>query len=125
MRGIKTKASGKWKRLAIFLTLTFVLVFLLNSVSKVYRKKQNAEEALARMQGEVKTLEERENFLKESLARLGTEEGLKFEIRKKLNVAEVGESVAIIVSEEEASSTKLLEPSLWQKIKTFVSDLFE
>ena len=46
-------------------------------------------------------LEERDKYLKESVRRIATQEGIEFEMRKKLNVAAVGENVAIIVGQKE------------------------
>lgn len=124
MRGVKTKESGKWKRASVFLALLVLLAALLNSVNKVYQKKKEAGLALYRMQEEARELGERERSLKESLAKLETDEGLKFEMRKKLNVAEVGERVAIIV--ENGGATENPKPnSIWQKIKYFFEWLFE
>ena len=123
MRGVKTKATNKWKRLGLFLVLVLVFGLLLNSVSGVYKKKKGAELILARTEAEAKVLVEREAFLKESLKRLGTKEGLKSEIRKKLNVAEVGESVAVIVTEERVAPIETFQISTWQKIKNFFTSL--
>lgn len=125
MRGIKTRGQGKWKRLGIFLILLLIFGALLNSVRKVYNKKAGAEKALARMQAEIKTLEDRQKFLENELDRLATDEGVKFEIRKKLNVSEAGESVALIINED--ASAPALPPSLsvWQKLKNFFVWLFE
>jgi cell division protein FtsB len=124
MRGIKNKENGKWKKLAAFVALLFLFGVLLNSVRNIYQKKQAAGEALARMEEEKTKLEERDQFLKDSLNKLATTEGIKFEIRNKLNVAEVGESVAIIVNEEASSSTQTPSISTWQKIKNFFLNLF-
>src|SRR4030042_2253669 len=123
MRGIKNKESGKWKKAVFFFVLLLMLIVLLNSVKNVYQKKKTAEEILVRMEKETENLRDREEYLKESLARLATQEGIKFEMRKKLNVAEVGESVAIIVDEEEAASVSDIKISTWQKIKNFLADL--
>lgn len=125
MRGIKTKESGKWKKILIFVALLILLLALLNSVSKVYQKKKQAEKALVRMQEEVFDLKEKEKNLEGSIERMQTSEGLGFEIRKKLNVAEVGESVAIIVGEEISSTTASTTSSAWQKIKSFFSNIFK
>ena len=125
MRGIRNKKENKWKRMVIFLALLLVFGFLLNSVRKIYNKKEEAQKVMARMEEEKTKLQEREQFLKDSLDKLATAEGLKFEIRKKLNVAEVGESVAIIVNEEQAPATQNLPISLWQKIKDFLVELFK
>jgi cell division protein FtsB len=125
MRGVKTSRGGGWKRAGAFLVLLIVFGVLLNSVRNVYKKKVGAEKALSQVQSEIKDLEDRQKFLTESLARLDTQEGLKFEIRKKLNVAEAGESVAIVVDEETSSSTPPSSISSWQKLKNFFTGLFE
>lgn len=77
------------------------------------------------MEKEALDLENRDEFLKESIEKLSTREGLEFEIRKKLNVAEIGESVAIIVNEEKITSAPNTETSSWQKLKDFFNWLFE
>lgn len=125
MRGVKTRESGKWKKISIFVILLVTSVFLLNSVNNVYQKKKEADKALARMQEQMLEMQKREEFLVGSLERLKTDEGLKFEIRKKLNVAEAGESVAIIVDEEKTASATSPSVSSWQKFKNFFSWLFE
>lgn len=124
MRGIKNKKENKIKKLAIFFVLILVLGLLLNSVRKIYDKKEEAQKIMARMEEEKARLQERQKFLKESLANLETIEGLKFEIRKKLNVAEAGENVAIVVDEEQTAPTSQTNLSSWQKIKDFFTDLF-
>ncbi|KKP81246.1 MAG: hypothetical protein UR80_C0005G0004 [Parcubacteria group bacterium GW2011_GWB1_35_5] len=125
MRGIKTKSKIRWRRAAIFVALFIIFIILLNSVNRVYKKKKEVEKALTQMQSEMVALEDRNEFLKNSLEKLKTKEGVEFEIRKKLNVAEVGESVAIIVEGEEVPNTPKLEVSTWQKIKDFFGGLFE
>ena len=125
MRGIKSRGIERWKRLGVFIFLLLILLILLNSVRKVYNKKQNAEEALARMQTDVTKLEGREQDLKASESRIESSEGLEFELRKKFSVARPGESVAIVVESEDASSTLSLTDSLWQRFKNFFTDLFE
>lgn len=106
------------------MALLLVFGFLLNSVRGVYQKKKMAQEVLVRMEEEKAKLEERDKFLKESLAKLATSEGMNFEIRQKLNVAEVGESVAVIVDEKVSSTTQTAATSPWQKIKSFFTNLF-
>ncbi len=123
MRGIKTKENGRWKRVAIFVALLLLFGVLSNSVYKVYQKKKEVEKALAQMQAEKLELENRNNFLEDSLEKLKTKEGVEFEIRKKLNVAEAGESVAIIVEEESIEVTPKLKISFWQKVKDFFKNI--
>lgn len=105
--------------------LVLLLLLLLNSLSNVYQKKREAQKALSFMQTELDDLKKRDEFLKNSIASIQTKEGLEFEIRKKLNVAEVGESVAIIVEEKEASSTPSMNLSPWQKFKNFFTKVFK
>jgi cell division protein FtsB len=124
MRGIKTKESGKWKRVGIFLVLLVIFFVLLNSVNNVYKKKKEAQDTLARMKEQVTELENRDEVLKESIDRVATKEGLEFELRKKLNVAQAGEGVAIIVEGEQNTSTPNSEISPWQKLKNLFLDLF-
>jgi len=107
------------------LILFLILIFLSNSLNNVYQKKKEADVALTRMKERVADLQNREEVLKQSLARLDTIEGMKFEIRKKLNVAEVGESVAVIVDQEEKATESGYFISPWQKFKNFFSWLFE
>jgi len=125
MRGLKNREGQKWKKIAIFLVLLLLFGLLLNSVSKVYKKKQEAERTLVRMEEQAAELKQRNEFLKKTLNKLNTEEGVEFEIRKKLNVAEVGESVAIIVDEEPSVSPESVKVSVWQKFKDFFTELFK
>lgn len=125
MRGVKTKNSGRFKKWGIFLCLTALLFLLLNSLNNVYQKKREAEKTLAYMQNELGELKNRNEFLKNSIAQIQTKEGLEFEIRKKFNVAEVGESVAIIVEEKSTATTSPANYSPWQKFKNFFTNLFK
>ena len=77
------------------------------------------------MNDRVYELQKREKELNDSLERLKTQEGLAFEMRRKLNVAEVGESVAIIVEEEIPIVPSTIKISNWQKFKNFVVNLFK
>ncbi len=124
MRGIKTRTDGQWKRIAIFIVLSIVLLVALNAVRKVYNRRQAAEDLLARITVEAQNLEARKKYLEDSLRKLETSEGLEFELRKKLNVAEVGESVAIIVTEEGSAGSTKLELSVWQQLKDAFKNLF-
>lgn len=117
MRGVKSRDGSKFRRITIFFILLIIFLVLVNSVFRVYKKKRGAEEVLAKMQEEMMLLEQRGKNLEASLARLETNEGLEFELRKKLNVASEGESVAIIVTEEEENKDVVPEKTYFQKIK--------
>ena len=125
MRGIKTKQSGKWKRVTVFYLLVVVLVMLLNSLFNVYEKKKAAEETLVKMESDLKELGEREKYLGSYLDRLSTKEGVEFEVKRKFNVAEAGESVAIIIDEQTNSKDSNVPQTKWQRFKGFWSGLFD
>ena len=124
MRGVKTKSGNRWKRAVIFCFLLLLLGLFGHSVKNVYLKKRGAEDALARMQNEKSELQERKKILEQSIERLSTEEGVEFEIRRKLNMAEAGESVAFIVEEKAPSESVLPQKSSWQKFKDFLGNFF-
>jgi hypothetical protein len=125
MRGIKTKERDRWKKITLSAILLIALIFLLNSVRKVYEKKREVDKALTQMEMEVAELEKRGEHLEYSLQKLSTREGMEFEIRKKLNVAQAGENVVVIVDKEGTTTTSELPTSLWQKAKRFFRELFE
>lgn len=125
MRGVKTKNSGRFKQVGLSVLLFILFSVTLNSAYGVYEKKRDAELALNKMQQDLVELEERETFLTESLGELSTEEGLKFEIKKKFNVAQVGESVALIVDDTNTTTTPNTSLSSWQKFKSFFKNLFD
>jgi len=125
MRGLKSKEQGQWKKWGTFLLLFLILLLLTHSASNVYKKKKVAEETLVRMEKDTEELKNRDQVLKTAIARMATEDGLKFEMRKKLNVAEVGERVAIIVDDEETPTTTGAQISAWQKFKNFMLKWFK
>jgi cell division protein FtsB len=124
MRGIKTTGEKKWKKLSIFFVLLLIFCIMTNSARKVYNKNVEAQKKLSQMQEEFKNMEDRQKFLSDSIQKLGTNEGIAFEMRKKLNVAEAGESVAIIVESSKPTTTPVVIISSWQKFKNFWTSLF-
>ncbi len=125
MRGVKRKNEGDWKKYGTFFLLLTLLIVLSNSARKVYNKKVEAENALARMHEDDRELGERKKILETNLQRIQTNEGLEFEIRKKFNVARVGEAVAIIVDEGSTSQDSAISTSFWQKFKNFFINIFK
>lgn len=125
MRGIKTKSSQNWKKMFLSIFLFLFLILLLNSLSKVYTKKKQADKTLAHMQSQVLELKKRNEELKYDIQKLKTQEGIEFEIRKRLNVAQIGESVAIVVENQELTSTSSFKYSSWQKFKNTLINFFK
>lgn len=124
LKGIKRKTEQDWKKYAAFFALLLLLVTLSNSLRKAYNKKAEAEEALALMQAELEALEARQAELGSSIESLGTPDGLALEMRRKLNVAGAGESVAIIVDDQKPEPEPEPERSAWQRFKDFVVGIF-
>src|SRR3989344_578630 len=125
MRGVKSREIQKWKKTAIFIVLLLLFGVLLNSVRKVYVKKQNATAALTKMQTDLTELKDREETLERSLKRLSTQEGIEYELRKNFSIARAGEEAAVIVSELPSTSTPPATLPPWQRLKNFFNDLFD
>jgi len=125
MHGIRTKEKNKWKKVLLCAVLFIALVFLANSVRKVYEKKREVDRALTQMKEEITELEKRGEYLDDSMQKLSTREGLEFEIRKKLNVAQAGEGVAIIVENDQSATTTQTRTPIWSQIKNFFTEIFE
>ncbi len=107
----------KLKKISIFILLFFVFSLTLNSLRGVYDKYKEANLALNRMNNRKVELGNKEVDLSNSLERLESEDGRRFEIRKRLNFSEVGESVAIIVESEGAEEKYKQNKSFFDKIK--------
>lgn len=125
MRGLKRRGGDQYKKLALFTGLFILLILLGNSTRRVYNKKEEAGLALVRMEQEIGDLEERESELRSEQAKLKTDEGIDFELRKKFNIAREGEGVAIIVDESPGQDEQSDSATRWQKIKSFFGSLFE
>ena len=70
------------------------------------------------VEGEEKMLDlsKREEELKEDIARLGTEEGVRAEIREKFNVVEEGEQVVLILDPKPSLENKEKKEIWWKRV---------
>ncbi|MEX2014211.1 MAG: hypothetical protein WD896_02555, partial [Parcubacteria group bacterium] len=81
----------------------------------VMDKKWASSERLKDLEDKATALILREEELRESVERLGTEEGIRDEIRERFSVAQVGEHVAVIVEDESVSSSTDDSTKAWYK----------
>ena len=97
--------------------LSFVAFFIAKGAVKILGKEQESSARARELEARVSALVLREQELKEGIARLETEEGVKEEIKDRFNVTEEGEHVAIIVDEKRsATSTNASELSWYKRL---------
>ena len=98
--------------------LFLVLLVLLKAVWGVYSKEQLSAQYLDRERVEFEKIKARQDELAKSVEFLKTEQGVEAEIR----TVKEGESVAVILGNEEATTTDLVakpEPGIFQKFLGF------
>jgi cell division protein FtsB len=91
-----------WPTILLVAVITF---FFAKGAVGVMLKERESAERVAKLEAQASAMEAREALLKEGIARLQTDEGVREEIKEKFSVTEEGEYVAIIVDE------RLPEPS--------------
>lgn len=102
--------------------LFLVLLVLLKAVWGVYSKEQLSAQYLDRERVEFEKIKARQDELAKSVEFLKTEQGVEAEIRSKFRAVKEGESVAVILGNEEATTTDLVakpEPGIFQKFLGF------
>ena len=103
----------------ILLLLLIVFAFGLKALWGVYQKESLSATNLQRQKDELATLTNRQTNLVQSVNYLKTDEGIEAEIRSKFREVKEGESVAVILDNETASSTApkaTSTPSFWHSI---------
>jgi cell division protein FtsB len=103
----------QWKRIvaspiALILLVIFLIV-LVRATSRLTAKAESGSTRLAQAQAEYQKLEERKSDLSFKVTKLSTDEGLESEIRAKYRAVKEGESVAVIVDDEESTSTAVAD----------------
>ncbi len=96
--------------------LLFVLTLLVakGAVALLQKERLSSIQAEA-FKKEILALTTREQELKDSIKNLGTEEGIKEEIRKRYSVTEDGEHLAIIVEGRSAATSSDKSTRPWYK----------
>jgi cell division protein FtsB len=97
------------------IVLSIITFFLVKGAWGVMEKERKSKEIVKDLKGEVATLIQRERELKDDISRLETNEGVKEEIKKRFNVAQEGEYVAVIVDNQKVSTST--DHSLWSWYK--------
>ncbi|PJA36587.1 MAG: hypothetical protein CO183_02765 [Candidatus Zambryskibacteria bacterium CG_4_9_14_3_um_filter_42_9] len=106
--------------------LAIIAFFLVKGAVGMINKKWASTERLNNLEEEVIAMANRERELREGIARLETEEGIKGEIRERFNVTEEGEHVALIVDDESASSSDDNLKSPWyMRLLNAIMNLYE
>jgi len=102
--------------------LIILIIFLLNSVWKVYQKQAMTRENLAKTASALESLQTREEMLSSEIERLQTKEGTEEEIRAKYGLVKPGEEVIIIVDDNKNKSVTSISTStsFWQKVKDWL-----
>jgi cell division protein FtsB len=97
------------------LFLLLVTVFLVKGAIGVVIKERKSSAQVADLAQTLAVQAEREGILRENIAHLKTEKGIKDEIRDRFSVAEEGEYVAIIVDERRSATSTLDSGQPWYK----------
>ncbi|MCR4275017.1 MAG: hypothetical protein NUW02_03170 [Candidatus Campbellbacteria bacterium] len=82
----------------------------------IFQKKEQAEEARARVQGQYEDLIQRKEFLSSEIESMETVAGVESKLRERYSIAKSGEKVIILINDEEASSTEEVEVGWWGRL---------
>jgi cell division protein FtsB len=107
MNGFNRKKSYRryiYSPFTLFI-LFFMFLVMLKALWGVYSKERLSAEYLQKQQAELDRLTTRKSELANSVEYLKTDQGVESEIRSKFRVVKEGESVAVIVGDEESTST--------------------
>jgi hypothetical protein len=117
-----------WKRLisSPFTLAAFFIIFglLTKATWSVHQKAQVSYERLEQAENSLLKLQARNDELSQKVSYLSTEEGIKSEIRNKFRVAEEGESIAVIIDNNElattSATTTVPQISWWSRMWKFL-----
>jgi cell division protein FtsB len=98
------------------LVLLALLVITGKELWDIFKKKQQAEDGLVRVQTQYEDLLQRKEFLSSEIQLLETSEGVESKLRGRYSIAKSGEKVIVLVSDEEASSTEEVEVGWWSRL---------
>jgi cell division protein FtsB len=91
------------KTVIFFLAVCAVL--FIKAAWNVYTKERASAEYLTQTQSQINKLTEQKAGLSQSVATLGTPEGVEAQIRNKFRMVKNGESIAVIVDDQSGSSS--------------------
>ncbi len=100
--------------------LGLIVILMIHSTWNVYQKQRESAKLLEQAENQSKELQNRQKELQDRIANMQTTQGMEEEIRNKFNVAKPGENVAVVLDNDDAtSSVSTTSTSLWQKIINF------
>ena len=117
MRELRQKQRMKellysWPMLVLAAVFVF---FLVRGAAGVIIKDRESAGLVANLESKTKELEAREAELRNSIAKLTTQEGIMEAIREKFSVARTGEYLAIIVDERTKATSSPDEKKSWYR----------
>ncbi|MDP2642037.1 MAG: hypothetical protein Q8P21_01980 [bacterium] len=95
--------------------MSVIALGLVKGVIRVAETRNESWEQTRALEERAAALALREQEIKEGIARLGTEEGVKDEIRDKFSVTQEGEYVAVVSDERNAAVSSSVETLPWYK----------
>ena len=95
--------------------LSIATFFLVKGAINMVNKGWQSSERSKGLEEKAGNLVIREQELRENIARLQTEEGVKDEIKDKFSVTQEGEYVAVIVDNKRNSSSTDIDAEAWYK----------
>ncbi|MDP3763716.1 MAG: hypothetical protein Q8Q92_03655 [bacterium] len=99
----------------LLVALLILAFFLARGALRVLNKEWESSTRLKNLAEKAAVITLREQELKENIARLQTEEGVKDEIKERFNVTQEGEHVAVIVDDRGLSSSTDTSTLPWYK----------
>lgn len=95
--------------------LFIIAILLAKGAVGVINKERESALRSRELEEKATTLVQREEELKEGIARLETEEGIQEEIKERFSVIQEGEFVAVIVDDRRATSSDDDSGKAWYK----------
>jgi len=120
MKEFQQKKRWRWilNSKLIVAILIIATLFMARATYGLYKKERETSANVARAENQLKTLQNRDAVLSDSLERLHTEEGIEEEIRSKYSVSKPGEELIVIVNgTSTATTTEWKQEGWWGKFK--------
>ena len=111
----KQKMRQRLYSLPSLIGLFIIAVLLAKGAVGVINKERESALRSRELEEKATTLVQREEELKEGIARLETEEGIQEEIKERFSVIQEGEFVAVIVDDRRATSSDDDSGKAWYK----------
>ncbi|HEY4528650.1 MAG TPA: septum formation initiator family protein [Candidatus Paceibacterota bacterium] len=99
----------------VLLLLSILVFFMAKGAASVMNKERESRAKVSELDKESQKLESRQKMLQANIGKLETEEGVIEEIRQKFNVTREGESVTIIVDNQEKLNTTSKDATWYKK----------